>query len=154
MGITQTETRGGRPDTLMVVHGSAVAIGARGVLILGASGRGKSALALRLMALGAELVADDRTIVQAEAGRLIATCPEQLRGMIEARGVGLLKAVPATRAEVVLIVDLDTTETERLPVPRLREIDGIALPCLHNVERGYFPAAILQYLKCGRVEVS
>lgn len=146
---TQSEPLGGQQGASVVVHGSSVGIGgsARGVLILGASGRGKSALALQLMALGAELVADDRTIVHSEAGRLIATCPEPLRGLIEARGVGLLRAEPMSRAEVVLIVDLDKTETERLPVPRLREIGGIAVPCLHNVEQGYFPAAILQYLK-------
>ena len=42
------------------LHGSAVAFGARGLLILGGSGSGKSSLALRLVQHGAALVADDR----------------------------------------------------------------------------------------------
>ena len=44
-----------------IVHASCVARDGRAVLIRGASGSGKSGLALQLMALGAGLVADDRT---------------------------------------------------------------------------------------------
>ena len=38
-------------------------------MITGASGAGKSALALQLIALGAELVADDRTELWREGGK-------------------------------------------------------------------------------------
>lgn len=124
----------------------------RGVLITGASGTGKSALALALMASGARLVADDGVLLHKHDGRLIATCPAALSGLIEARGVGLLRARPLREAELALIVDLDHVETERLPHPRNRTIAGIALPCLHKVEESYFPAAILQYLKVGGVD--
>ena len=41
------------------LHASCIAVHGRGVLILGPSGAGKSSLALQLMALGADLVADD-----------------------------------------------------------------------------------------------
>lgn len=54
------------------IHASCVAIGAKGVLILGESGAGKSDLALRLMDEGARLVADDRTELYAAKGRLMA----------------------------------------------------------------------------------
>ncbi|MDX5349528.1 MAG: serine kinase, partial [Paracoccaceae bacterium] len=43
-----------------IVHATSVAVDGRGLLILGPSGAGKSSLALRLIALGARLVADDR----------------------------------------------------------------------------------------------
>ncbi len=64
-------------------HASCVAYGGRGVLILGASGRGKSALALRLMALGAVLVADDRTDLCREGDSVMARAPDAIKGMIE-----------------------------------------------------------------------
>ena len=48
----------------MIVHASAVSLGGRGVLILGRSGAGKSGLALRLIALGAQLVSDDRVVLE------------------------------------------------------------------------------------------
>lgn len=146
----------------LAVHGSVVAVTAdadapappvpRAVLITGRSGAGKSALALSLMALGARLVADDHALLYRSAEGLIARCPAPLMGMIEARGVGLLRASALPDAALVLMVDLDSIETERLPHPRSRTIAGVALPCLHKVDQPYFPAAILQYLKGGRIE--
>ncbi|XDA98778.1 HPr kinase/phosphatase C-terminal domain-containing protein [Sulfitobacter sp. LCG007] len=136
------------------LHASCVSLEGRGVLILGASGSGKSALALQLMALGARLVSDDRTLVEPRDGRLIASAPERIRGLIEARGVALLNAETAGPIALWLAIDLDRVETERLPPRRFCEINGISIPMLHNVEAGYFPAAILQYLKAGTSETS
>lgn len=133
-----------------VLHASTVAFRGRGVLICGRSGSGKSALALGLMALGAGLVADDRTEVTARDGDVIAACPPALSGRIEARFVGLLAAVPHGPAPLALVVDLDHTEDQRLPPFRWREIAGIRLPLLHNVALPHFPAAIRQYLLQGR----
>lgn len=138
------------PEHREVFHGSCVALDGCGVLLLGASGRGKSALALTLMALGAGLVADDRVIVTRTGGRLIATCPPAIVGRIEARFVGLLGAVPVGPATLALVVDLDRAETKRLPPRRSKSVLGVELPLLHNVETAHFPAAILQYLKGGR----
>jgi HPr kinase/phosphorylase len=51
---------GRHPETTrLYLHASAVSLDGNGVLICGASGTGKSTLALQLMALGAELIADD-----------------------------------------------------------------------------------------------
>ena len=55
-----------------MLHATTVALAGQGVLILGPSGSGKSGLALQLMAMGAELVADDRTIVTARGSTLHA----------------------------------------------------------------------------------
>ena len=76
-------------------HGTAVSIDGKGVLIAGASGGGKSALALTLIrrarqgGFEAGLVADDWTVLDQDGGRLIASCPPQLAGKIEVRGYGI-----------------------------------------------------------------
>ncbi len=131
------------------VHATTVALAGRGVLITGASGTGKSALGLTLMAHGCDLVADDRTELIREGDRLLARCPPAISGLIEARGVGLLRARPVSGAQVVLAVDMDVTETDRMPPLRHRRWLDCDIPLLHKVETGYFAAAILQYLKSG-----
>ncbi|MFD1195809.1 HPr kinase/phosphorylase [Seohaeicola saemankumensis] len=143
-------------DTRLVLHATTVALHGAGVLIKGASGQGKSSLALHLMALGAGLVADDRTCIWredhgAEGGQIVADAPDVLRGRIEARGIGILGAAAVGPCRIGLIVDLDRTEEARLPPFRTAEILGIALPLLHRVETPAFPAGILQYLVAGRV---
>ena len=135
-----------------VLHASCVALGGRGVLIFGPAGAGKSALALQLMAFGCDLVSDDRTAVVAQAGSVLAAAPARIRGLIEARGVGILAADAVAAARVALLVDLGQTETERLPPWHSRKLLGVDLPVVHRIESTHFPAAILQYLKAGRVE--
>lgn len=134
------------------MHASCVAIGPRGVLIIGASGSGKSALALQLIAYGAMLVADDQTRITLQDQQLIATCPPQLSGMIEARGVGLLHSLPCASAIISLVVDLDQTETQRLPPKRITSLLGVSLPLVLGAESNHFPASVLCYLKGARLE--
>ena len=84
-----------------ILHATCVAVDGRGLLILGPSGSGKSGLALRLIALGATLVSDDRTRITAHEGLLTATCPSPaILGLIEARGLGLLRAPVTESAKV------------------------------------------------------
>ena len=135
-----------------VLHATTVAWQGRACLIRGASGTGKSALALQLMGYGAGLVADDRTILTETDAGVVASCPEPLLGLIEARGVGLLEAEPHPPCPVVLVVDLDRQETERLPPRRTADLLGHALPLVHDTGTGAFAASILQYLKAGRRE--
>ena len=112
------------------IHASCVAVGGRGVVLRGPSGAGKSDLALRLIDDGAELVADDRVDLTAEGTRLFAAAPPALAGLLEARGIGILKIAYRTRAEVVVVVDLIAAgETaERLPDRHTATLAGVVLP--------------------------
>jgi HPr kinase/phosphorylase len=97
------------------LHGSAVAFAGRGVLILGASGTGKSALALRLVRLGAALVADDRVDLERRGEALVARAPAALAGLIEVRGLGILRLPAVPEAVATLAVDLDRAPVARMP---------------------------------------
>lgn len=134
------------------LHATCVAIDGKGVLITGPSGSGKSSLALELMALGARLVADDRTIVSPGPGAPVATCPPAIRGRIEARGLGILSADPVPDTSIVLVVDLGAPEPDRLPPRRARTVAGHAVSLVQNPGAGPFAAAILQYLRGGRID--
>lgn len=136
--------------TSALLHASCIALDGRGLLILGPSGSGKSALALRFLALGAGLVADDRTQVAVEGGRLIARCPKPIRGVIEARGVGLMRAEAVEAAPVVLVADLGQSEDQRLPPRRKVTILGCELDLVLHPRNDHFPEALLLYLRHGR----
>lgn len=108
------------------IHASCVALGRAGngfgapaeagVLLLGPSGAGKSDLALRLIATGAELVADDRTELAARDGALIAAPPPALAGLIEVRNVGIVALPYRARVRLAVAIDLAQGGTpERLP---------------------------------------
>jgi len=142
----------GAPVNAMRLHASCVALDGRGLLILGKSGSGKSRLALELMAYGAALVSDDQTIITARNGRPYATAPAPLRGLIEARGFGLLAAETEIRARLILAIDLDRTETDRLPPDRSIDLPGGPLPLLHRTAAASDAASLLQYLKGARVD--
>jgi serine kinase of HPr protein (carbohydrate metabolism regulator) len=100
------------------IHGTCVAFGDIGVLLRGPSGLGKSDLALRLIEAGATLVADDRVMLSAVDGRLVAHPPPALAGLLEVRGIGLVELPYASDIGVALIVDLVPPEVvDRLPDP-------------------------------------
>jgi HPr kinase/phosphorylase len=134
----------------VIVHATTVAIDGRGVLIMGAAGAGKSGLALDLMAFGARLVADDRTMIAVSVDGLVASCPHSLQGMIEARGLGLLHAPFCDAALLHLCVDLDTTETQRLPPRRKIIFLDQPLDLVLASPHGHFAAALIHYVRYGR----
>jgi serine kinase of HPr protein (carbohydrate metabolism regulator) len=109
------------------VHASCVAIGGRGVLIAGASGSGKSDLALRLIDRGARLVSDDYSLVRESGGRLVASAPGTIAGKLEIRGVGIVDLEPLDAVPLALHVDLDA-RPDRLPEPGRVELAGLDLP--------------------------
>lgn len=86
----------------MQVHGSCAAIEGMGVLLTGAPGSGKSDLLLRLVDAGMALVADDR--VELDEGWVSA--PAALAGMMEVRGLGIVRLPHVFRARLALVVRL------------------------------------------------
>lgn len=136
----------------IVLHGTTIDCDGHGVLIVGASGSGKSGLALQLMALGASLVADDQTRIELVNSHFIARAPQPITGLIEARGIGLLHARNKPSTRLSLAIDMDKIEGQRMPPKRVYHRGFLKLPCLHKVEAPYFPFAILQYLRFGRQE--
>jgi len=134
------------------IHATTVAFGNRALAILGPSGAGKSGLALQLMALGAELVADDRTVLARCGSGLCAAAPAALAGRIEARGLGIL-AAPAHEGPVPLgaAVDLAQSESERLPPFRSVTFLGVSVDLVLARPGPYFPAALRHYMLHGRV---
>ena len=97
------------------IHATSIALNGHGILLTGASGSGKSDLALRMIDRGAQLVSDDYTELTAEAGQLIARPPATIAGQMEVRGVGIIRVPYEPRAPVAFITSLD------LPVSRLPE---------------------------------
>lgn len=131
-------------------HASCVSHQGKGVLICGASGSGKSGLALQLMALGADLVADDRVILKAQDDGLLASAPAPIAGQIEARGIGILNAKALSSAQVHLVIALDHAEKARSPEQYTITRLGITLPLLFRVDSPHFASAIVQFLHHGR----
>ena len=132
------------------LHASAVAFGPLGLVILGASGTGKSSLALELMAMGATLVADDRVIATPDLqGGLRLSAPAPLEGLIEARGLGLLR-VEHRPAMAAWVVTLDEVEDMRLPHRHETVIAEVVLPLIRKVESPAFHAMLCALMNGGR----
>lgn len=131
------------------LHGTAIAHSGTGCLILGASGTGKSRLAAEAMSQGAKLVADDRVALMAMSGLLAASAAPGLQGILEIRGMGLIRLVDVpTRQIIHLIVELDPETNVRLPEPQTREYCGIKVPYLRLPPAPHTCAAtLLLYLR-------
>ena len=109
------------------LHASSVAIGDRAVLIEGASGAGKSDLALRLIDRGAVLISDDYTLLSRVGSTLLASAPDTIAGQIEVRGLGIISLPHIDQVSVALLVRLSDAP-ERMPSDGdKRSIAGIAI---------------------------
>ena len=112
------------------LHASCVAIDGRAVLICGASGSGKSDLALRLIDRGFTLVSDDQTIVHKRGNRLLASAPATIHGKLEIRGIGIIPMPTKDDVPVALVVEL-TSDIQRLPdESRERMVAGMPVPLI------------------------
>ncbi|MEW9306010.1 HPr kinase/phosphorylase [Labrys portucalensis] len=130
--------------TSPTVHATCIVIDGRGILLRGASGAGKSRLALHFIETApaqgrlARLVGDDRVYLEAVEGRLIASVPSTIAGLIERRSSGLRDAgieridwQPS--APVGLVVDILDDDAEIvIPSKNIRHIrlEGVDLPYL------------------------
>jgi|SRR5580658_1078779 HPr kinase/phosphorylase len=129
------------------IHGTCVARDGAGVLILGPSGAGKSDLALRLLDRGFDLVADDQVHIRDN----VAWAPDALAGLLEVRGLGIVRLPYSSRANLKLVVTL-TSQFERLPLPEFHP--SLGLPMVHvNAASASAPERVALALDCalGRV---
>lgn len=116
---------------MQTFHGTVVDIAGCGLFLRGPSGSGKSDLALRLMDRGASLVADDQVIIEARQSGLRASAPDNLYGLLEVRGLGVLSQPAIRQTRLKLIVDLvDSKKVERLPKRNADALGGRELPVL------------------------
>ena len=137
------------------IHSSSVELDGKAVLIKGRSGSGKSSLALQLISRGANLIADDQTILFLEQNRVFLRAPDSLPKGIEIRGLGIVNAPLCEKAELKFVIDLSQRESERLPNPSGRNINilGYSFP-FYFFQGIKNPAnAIYALVKFGMLEV-
>jgi serine kinase of HPr protein (carbohydrate metabolism regulator) len=131
-----------RHGGLVALHGAS---GWRGVLIEGPSGAGKSDLALRALAQGFRLVADDRVELWVSGGRLFGRAPDALQNLIEVRGLGVVEEPALPFAEVVLIARCGAPE--RLPEAQTQDVLGVRTPLvIVNAKEPSAPAKLSRAL--------
>lgn len=126
----------------VLIHATAVSLQGCGLLIKGPSGSGKSDLALRLLRVGGELIADDQVILKAEEGHLIASAPHNLRGLCEVRGLGIINLKFKGEHPIDYVIHLKPiSEIARYPLnPVFENIKGIQLPV---IELNAFEASVI-----------
>ncbi|MFD1747245.1 HPr kinase/phosphorylase [Rhizobium helianthi] len=138
------------------LHGTAVVLGKKGILITGPSGSGKSSLAFTLIAETvrqgsfAALVADDQILVSGNQQGIVARRPPSIAGLIEIRGSGIVKVPSVEEAQLHLAVRvISLAGSERLP-PDQEYLDlppfG-ALPLVRIADGCRTPLALLSALR-------
>jgi len=132
----------------MQIHGSCASRSGDGVLVVGPSGAGKSDLVLRLLARGFDLVADDRVIVEAGTARPAPA----LAGLLEVRGIGIMRVPYVASTRLVLVVELGDAAT-RLPLPAQHA--DLQLPALQlDASAASAPERVAMALDCATGRVS
>jgi HPr kinase/phosphorylase len=116
------------PTDPILVHATAIAIEGRAVLLRGRSGAGKSDLALRLIEGGARLVADDQVNLRRAGDRVLVTAPAAIAGLLEVRGVGIVRIEAIAEATLAMLADLvPSEEVERFPEARREDVLGVPI---------------------------
>lgn len=130
------------------LHASGVIVGGHGVLVMGPSGSGKTRLCLdlldhcRLHGLFGALLSDDQLFIEARSGRLVATAPASIAGLVELRGFGPAPVRHVPRMVVDRIARLvPEREARRMPEPGTERLEGVALPRLDVAAGGGTAAA-------------
>ena len=117
-------------DTLLV-HATAIAMEGDAILLRGPPGAGKSDLALRLIEGGARLLADDQTLLRRADNHVFVRAPAAIAGLIEVRGVGVMRVDSLDEAPLALVVDLvPSAQIERIPDNRFEVVLGLTIPLM------------------------
>ncbi len=144
------------PDGRLSVHATTVAVADRALLITGPSGSGKSGVAAQMIALGADLVTDDLTVLSPGMSdrdgdgslvkRVIAEMPARGVAAMELRGLGIVPmtvAGPTSLAGVLLLEPMQS----RLPKPETVLLCGVQMPLLRHPATADLAAKLILWLK-------
>lgn len=129
------------------IHGTCISINDIALVFIGPPGSGKSDLALRLIDQGANLIADDRIDIFAKNKKLIAKPPKQITGLLEIRGLGIVKINYKPLGIISLIFRMTSSgDIERLPKIKNWSMHGIILPL--------FPLDPFSASACAKVRIA
>ena len=109
------------------IHASCISYKKKGVLFLGKSGSGKSDICLRMICNhNAKLIADDRVNISLNKNKVYANYVENLAGLLEVRGVGILNFPYYKKTQINIDVELVDSfdKVERLPQEDFFEFEG------------------------------
>jgi HPr kinase/phosphorylase len=135
------------PAPTLRLHASCAAHDGDAVLLLGPSGAGKSNLLLRLLDRGFSLVADD----QVEIRGCTASPPAAIAGLIEVRGLGILRLPFVDHAILRLAVHLQRDDR----MPEAKHFADIHLPMVYvDPDAAAAPQIVALALDCVRGRVS
>jgi hypothetical protein len=109
---------------------TAVAIAGRALLLTGAPGTGKSALALELIDRGAQLIGDDGVLLHQAGAQLLASPPPTTRGLIELRNLGLFALPVAEQVPVALALHFTHDAPRHVEAPDSLALHGCQVPLL------------------------
>ncbi|MBR1600754.1 MAG: HPr kinase/phosphatase C-terminal domain-containing protein [Alphaproteobacteria bacterium] len=113
-----------------IIHATLISVGGKGVLLIGNSGFGKSDLALRLIeSKKAKLVADDVVELWEQNGKVKGCAPQNLAGLLEVRGIGIVTYSYIEKTTVDVIVELKNSldDIERMPLMQKEMIFGLEI---------------------------
>ena len=129
------------------MHGSCASRDGQAVLLLGPPGAGKSDLVLRLLGRGFDLVADD----QVHIADGLVTAPAGLVGLLEVRGLGILRLPSVASARLALVADLSVL-ADRLPEPAIHA--ELKVPLVHiDAHAASAPDRVIMALDCALCRV-
>jgi serine kinase of HPr protein (carbohydrate metabolism regulator) len=140
---------------MCAAHASCVSVGGAGVLIRGAAGAGKSHLVQLVLAAAAarhcfaRLVADDRVLLARHGGRLVARPHPRLQGLLEVRGLGIVRLPHEPAAVVRLLVDIvPRSDMVRMPerADGTASLLGVELPRILVTDPGHAVVTVFQLL--------
>ncbi|MEO1562678.1 MAG: serine kinase [Pseudomonadota bacterium] len=133
------------------IHGSAVAVDGKAALILGVSGSGKSSLVAEIMSRGGTLIGDDQVVLSGVAHPIVKPAP-QLAGLLELRGIGLVRVPFQERAPLYLCVNLDVAPDGRMPDRCTITVLGKQLPLINAQGLQNVAASVILTLRGTLVE--